>query len=78
MEIIQLKDENFFAKNSDSISKRNELRKLVIDLFGTENPGEGTGDKASRYEYIFEDIYTKNHDKYNIYIQRPANLHNRL
>lgn len=78
MEIINLKDKDFFGKSNNNDSKRNELRKLVVDLFGNEKPGNGTGDKASRYEYVFEDIYSKNKDKYNIVIQRPANLHNRI
>ena len=78
MKVVYLKDKDFFGSSGNDISKRNELRKIVVDLFGNEKPGSGTGDKASRYEYVFEDIYSKNKDKYNIFIQRPANLHNRI
>ncbi len=77
MEIIKIEDNYFKGIGNNDIEKRNNLRKLIVDLFGEEKPGTGRGEKTSRYEYIFEDIYYKN-DKYNIYIDRPANLHNRI
>ena len=77
MQIIRIKDVDFNANGNDSIEKRNKLRKLIVDLFGDEKPGTGKGEETSKYEYIFEDIYYKE-DKYNIFIDRPANLHYRI
>ena len=77
MEIIEIKDIDFKGVSKNSVEKRNSLRMQIVLLFAKEQPGTGNKEKASRYEYIFEDIYYNN-DKYNIYIDRPANLHNRI
>lgn len=77
MEIIEIKDIDFKGVGKNSVEKRNSLRMQIVLLFAKEQPGTGNKEKASRYEYIFEDIYYNN-DKYNIYIDRPANLHNRI
>ena len=77
MTIIRLNDVYFKGIGNNSIEQRNNLRKLIVDLFEEEKPGTGRGEKTSKYEYIFEDIYYKD-DKFNIFIDRPANLHNRI
>lgn len=77
MEIVKLKDIDFKGIGNNSVEKRNHLRKLIVRKFEEEKPGIGKKEKTSKYEYIFEDIYYKD-DKYNIYIDRPANLHNRI
>lgn len=75
MKIVRLNDIDFKGSGNNSVEQRNSLRKLIVDLFGKEEPGTGRGEKTSKYEYIFDDIYYKG-DKYNIFIDRPANLHN--
>lgn len=77
MEIVKLNDIDFKGIGNNSAEQRDNLRKLIVDLFGKERPGTGTREKASRYRYIFEDICYKD-DKYNIFIDRPASLHNRI
>ncbi|WP_456456497.1 DNA adenine methylase [Thermovibrio sp.] len=48
---------------------RNFLRKLVITIFLEEEPGEGGGNKASRYRYFVEE--TPNG---KVFIVRPGHL----
>jgi len=51
-------------------SRRNELRKIVIDKFLTEEPGKGRREKASMYKYFVEKLK----DSRCIYLTRPAPL----
>jgi hypothetical protein len=51
---------------------RPELRQRVVKKFLTENPGEGTGDLASKYRYNTELTDAGSW----VYLMRPANLKN--
>lgn len=44
----------------------------VVKELSQEKPGEGKGEKASRYTYYVETLSDGN----RIYLRRPANLHN--
>lgn len=51
---------------------RNDVRKRVINEFIEELPGKGSGDLASRHDYIVEKLS----DNKKIILTRPANLKN--
>jgi hypothetical protein len=51
---------------------RNDVRMRVVNMLACENPGTGSGNKASRYKYFVETLSSGN----RVYLQRPANLHN--
>lgn len=51
---------------------RNDVRMRVVECFSREQPGEGTGDSATRYVYYVEQL----NDGKRVYLQKPANLHN--
>ena len=55
-----------------NIGSRNDVRKRVLDAFMNEIPGTGSGNLASRYDYIVATLQNTN----NIIIKRPANLKN--
>ncbi len=52
----------------DSVSNRNELRKLIIQRLWKEIPGEGRGDMTSHYLYYVENLSDGN----RIFLTRPA------
>ena len=49
---------------------RNEVRRRVVDAFFQEEPGTGSGELASRYDYIVEGLP----DGRDVILTRPANL----
>lgn len=51
---------------------RNDVRKRVINEFIEESPGQGSGNLASRHDYIVEKLS----DNKKIILTRPANLKN--
>jgi hypothetical protein len=51
---------------------RNEVRMRVVNKFSEEIHGEGKGELASRYSYYVEEL----NDGKNIYLKRPAFMHN--
>ena len=59
-----------FKPSGDLVFRRNELRKIVINKFLTEEPGTGRGEKASMYMYLVEKLKDGRH----IYLTRPARL----
>ncbi len=48
---------------------RQQIRRSVIEAFLQEEPGNGTGELTSRYQYNVEQ-----YDKYAIYLKRPTQL----
>jgi hypothetical protein len=58
-------------ENKAFSSVRSELRKEVIDIFLSEEPGTGKNELASRYQYI-----TKRVGNNKIYLSRPAQFNN--
>ncbi len=59
---------NYFS----NIGTRNEVRSRVVQEFLQESPGRGTGDSASRYDYIVAKLQNGN----EVILTRPANLKN--
>ena len=55
-----------------NIGNRNDVRSRVVNQFLKELPGNGTGNNASRYDYIVANLKNGN----NIILTRPANLKN--
>jgi len=51
-----------------NVNSRQEVRKNVIHLFLREEPGTGTGENASRYNYYVESL----RDGRRIFLTRPA------
>lgn len=60
---------SYFFSNEGN---RNQVRMRVVDKLAEEEPGIGSGDKASKYIYYVETLL----NGYRVYLQRPANLHN--
>lgn len=46
---------------------RQGIRKELVELFLNEIAGNGTGDNASKYIYVVENL-----EKYGVYLQRPT------
>jgi hypothetical protein len=65
--ILMVKELDFHVKTCAS---RRELRDKVISKFMEDEPGEGGGDKASKYRYNVELLK----DGKRIYLTRPAHL----
>ncbi|SMC08862.1 hypothetical protein [Nitratiruptor tergarcus] len=59
---------NYFS----NIGTRNEVRARVIKKFMEEEPGTGSGKKASRYKYRVAKLQNGN----EVILRRPANLKN--
>lgn len=57
-----------FLNTKDFNENRCALKMKVVEIFGQEKPGEGTGDKASNYKYVLEECS----EGYRIYLKRPA------
>jgi hypothetical protein len=55
--------------SGNHVKDRNFLRKLLINIFSEENPGNGGGNLASKYEYIVERTSVG-----EVYLRRPAHL----
>lgn len=51
---------------------RNDIRMEVVLEFSKEKPGKGKDEKASRYKYYVETLYSGD----RVYLQRPAYLYN--
>lgn len=64
MNIINITNHNF-------TDDRSEIRKEIINLFLSENPGTGKGEFTSKYRYI-----TKIVDNKEVYLSRPAQFNN--
>lgn len=60
--------DNYFSNSGT----RNDVRKKVIEEFMKEQPGKGTGELASKYNYIVEYLQCGN----KVILTRPANLKN--
>ena len=58
--------------NFSNIGTRNDVRTRVVDTFIREDPGSGTGNLASRYDYIVANLISGN----AVILTRPANLKN--
>ena len=58
--------------NISNIGTRNSIRKSVINQFAKETPGTGTGDLATRYEYVVRLLANGK----RIILTRPANRKN--
>lgn len=62
-------DVDVFFSNAGS---RNDVRMRVVNEFSREEPGRGTGELATIYNYYVETLISENH----IILTRPAWLHN--
>ena len=60
------------TRDFDNSGSRNDVRQRVVDCFMLETPGQGSGDLASRYEYVVKELAGGN----DIVLTRPANLKN--
>lgn len=64
--------ENEISCFFSNLGTRNDVRKRVVCKFIEEEPGQGNGELASRYDYIVESLM----DDRKIVLTRPANLKN--